>query len=142
MKIIDASTLNNPQEISTGICIIGGGIAGSILAVELSDRFDEITLIESGNITPDIKLQSLNDIEHIGTPFRKNFYNRIRQYGGACNIWPGRTMVMSQTDFNYRPWINKSGWPIEYKVLNIFYYLYNNKLYCAGILTIVLCLKK
>jgi choline dehydrogenase-like flavoprotein len=123
LKIIDATTLNYTQEISTEVCIIGTGIAGSILAVELSSEFDQITLIESGNTAPDFQLQSLNDVEHIGIPFRKNFYNRIRQYGGACNIWPGRTMVMSQTDFNNRPWINKSGWPIKYKELNNYYNL-------------------
>ena len=63
----------------------------------------------------------------MGVPFRKNFHNRVRQYGGACNIWPGRMMVYDKNDILGRTWINESGWDIDYDDLNNYLNLAGEK---------------
>ena len=119
--LIDLNDLDESSKIYSDICIIGSGVAGSILAKELIKTKNRITLIESGDLKPNELAQSLNQVTHVGVPFRKNFHNRVRQYGGACNIWPGRMMVYDRDDVVGRTWINESSWDIDYDDLN--YYL-------------------
>ena len=73
--LIDLNDLDESSKIYSDICIIGSGVAGSILAMELIKTKNRITLIESGDLKPNELAQSLNQVAHVGVPFRKNFHN-------------------------------------------------------------------
>jgi choline dehydrogenase-like flavoprotein len=99
---------------------VGTGIAGLIIADKLPEKY-RIALVESGDYCFDKKINELNEFESTGHPMRSDFFNRIRQYGGACNLWAGRCMTLTDADFEHRHWIGQSGWPISGEELRLYY---------------------
>lgn len=121
MKPIDAYRLPNLAELDTDICIIGAGVAGITMASEFVDQSQEVCLIESGKFLPNEEVQALYDIENTGYPVRENFMSRARYFGGSSNLWPGRCMLLNETDLQKKDWVANSGWPIRYSELNRYY---------------------
>ena len=119
--VIDLKQAGESQDIVVDICIVGAGAAGSVLALELAKSGKKILLAESGGFHADPATQALYDLDFAGMPFRRNFVNRVREYGGACNIWTGRNMPYQPIDFSTRKWVNESRWPIELNTLTPFY---------------------
>jgi choline dehydrogenase-like flavoprotein len=128
MKIYDCSELNSNSNSNFNLhrkfdfCIIGAGISGVILADQLSHKFN-VCILESGDFSMIDKVQELNELAVSAHPIRKNFQNRVRQYGGACNIWAGRSLILNSIDFEERDWIENSGWPIKEGELSKYYSL-------------------
>jgi choline dehydrogenase-like flavoprotein len=115
LSIVDAKELDLPARLDTDICIVGAGAAGLTLAARLQAAGREVCLVESGGFTPDEGTQSLHDLESVGYPIRPNFMSRARYFGGTCNLWAGRSMVLNPLDFEARDWVPRSGWPISYE---------------------------
>jgi len=105
----------------TDICVIGSGPAGMTLASALGELSGRVTLVESGGIDPEPALQSLNEVAYSGYPGRQDFMTRVRLFGGASNLWPGRCMRLRPLDLARRDWIAGSGWPISYQELARYY---------------------
>jgi choline dehydrogenase-like flavoprotein len=98
--------------LETDICIVGAGAAGITIAGQLDGTSRDVCLVEAGGRTPDQETQSLYDLENLGYPIRENFMSRARYFGGSCNLWAGRCMRLAAIDFEERPWVPRSGWPI------------------------------
>ena len=128
MKIIDSNNLSNLDATKDlfDFCIVGAGIAGLILADQLCDRFN-IAIIESGDFNVNDKAQELNETILSGHPVRNHLQNRIRQYGGSCNVWAGRSLVLNNIDFRFRPWVDNSGWPFSEGELQQYYSMLHDK---------------
>ncbi len=104
------------------VCVIGAGPAGITLALDLAERGLSVTLLESGRFKADAATQALNagevaDAQLHSPPDRY----RLRQLGGASAIWGGRCMPMDALDFQARPQVPLSGWPIGLEDLLPFY---------------------
>lgn len=57
----------------------------------------------------------LNDIENVGRPRVVDQWGvRNRIVGGSSHTWGGRCAPFDVIDFEERPWVPGSGWPIEY----------------------------
>ncbi len=121
MKPIDAGSLPQSTRIETGICIIGGGVAGIAIAREFIGTGRDVCLIESGAWGPDAQTQSLCDLRSVGYPVRQDFMARARYFGGTSNLWAGRCMRLDPIDLRRRDWVPNSGWPIEYADLEHYY---------------------
>jgi len=121
MKPIDARGLPQKTHIETGVCIIGGGMAGISIAREFIGTDHDVCLIESGAYGPDEETQALCDLHSIGYPIRQNFMARARYFGGTSNLWAGRSMRLDPIDLRRREWVPNSGWPIEYAELERCY---------------------
>ena len=119
--IVDGRTLASGTEKEHQICVVGSGIAGTILATELAQTFTDICLVESGAWQPDNDTQSLYDLTNVGHPIRENFQSRLRYFGGSCNIWAGRAMVYQEVDLKHRPWMTDLGWPLTFEELDGYY---------------------
>lgn len=119
--IVDGSTLKPESYREHDVCIVGSGIAGVLLAIELERSGQNVCLVESGSWTPDAETQALYDLKNTGLPTRKNFQSRLRHYGGSCNIWAGRAMVYQPIDMQQRSWSSLAGWPIPLEELNPYY---------------------
>ena len=117
MTIIDAQTLDANPELSTDVCVIGGGAAGITVARELAGSALDVLLVESGGRKPDEDTQSLYDLESTGYPVRENFMSRARYFGGSCNLWAGRNMRLEAFDIGDRPWVGCDAWPIDHAEL-------------------------
>ena len=108
--------------IQADICIVGGGPAGITLALELARTGQRILLLESGDYDAANDAQALNAgevaDETLHSPPDKY---RQRRFGGGTTIWGGRCVPFDPIDFDRRPWIDHSGWPISYEEVERYY---------------------
>lgn len=109
---IDASELPDGVCLESDICIVGAGAAGIPLALEFEGRRERVCLMESGGLEADEGMQALNRADNIGEPYFPLDQNRSRVFGGTTVQWAGWCRRLDEIDFEARPWVAHSGWPI------------------------------
>lgn len=119
--LVSASTLPEDTLIESDICIIGAGAAGITLAREFINQPYQVCLLESGGLNFDEGTQSLYGGENVGVPYFPLKEARARYLGGSTNLWGGWSRPMDDIDFEYRPWMPYSGWPITRAELVPYY---------------------
>ena len=110
-----ADALPADTMLQADVCIIGAGAAGITLALALRDSGLDVLLLEGGREQPDPRAQALYEGE-VADPALHSapvFY-RQRRFGGATTIWGGRCVPLDPQDFEVRPAVPLSGWPIHY----------------------------
>lgn len=110
--LLDLSDVAHDAFLDTDIGIAGAGAAGITLARALRDSGLQVTLLESGGLDHDADTQALGAGENIGMPYYELHHSRLRFFGGTTNIWGGRCTPLDSIDFEHRPWVPHSGWPI------------------------------
>jgi choline dehydrogenase-like flavoprotein len=118
---IDTRTVENGSVIKSRVCIIGAGVAGITIALELQKQGIEAVLLESGGFKADKLTRDLYVGENIGLPYTFADGSRSRYLGGSSNCWGGWCAPMTNIDFEKRDWVNFSGWPIDLKELEPYY---------------------
>jgi choline dehydrogenase-like flavoprotein len=120
--IIDFRDVAPDTEIASDVCILGAGAAGITLACSLSRAGRDVVLIESGGFQMDTPTQDLYAGTSIGQhyPYPGTFC-RVRYFGGSTNWWNGLCGPLDPQDFEVRPWIPYSGWPIGRSDLDPYY---------------------
>jgi choline dehydrogenase-like flavoprotein len=118
---VDARQLDNNAVIEAEVGIIGGGVAGITLALELAKRRVRTCVFESGGFRPDPATRDLNRGENIGVPYRFDDGSRSRFLGGSSNCWGGWCRPMEEHDFAPRDWVSYSGWPFAKSELSPYY---------------------
>jgi choline dehydrogenase-like flavoprotein len=118
---IDGRTVANGTDIQTDLCVVGAGAAGITLCLQLADTPLRIMLIESGGDDPDPATQQLAGGENTGLPYFPLDAARLRCFGGTTAHWGGFCRPFYDIDFEERPWVPYSGWPISRKDLLPFY---------------------
>jgi choline dehydrogenase-like flavoprotein len=113
--IQSASEIVRDTILKANICIVGAGPAGITLAMELAHTGKSILLLESGGSEPNADAQALNAGEVVDDTLHSppDKY-RQRVLGGSSSIWGGRCVPFDPIDFEARPWLDHSGWPITY----------------------------
>lgn len=108
--------------VHADICIVGGGPAGITLALRLAASGKSILLLESGDQAPSEEAQALNvgEVVDEATHSPPDKY-RQRVFGGGTSIWGGRCVPFDPIDFDTRPWMKHSGWPIGYDDVEPYY---------------------
>ncbi len=109
---IDARTLPAGTVLTPVLAFIGGGPAGISLALQLADSGHSILLLESGGLDFDAKVQSLYAGGQSGIAYTALDGGRLRYLGGSTNHWGGWCRPLDAIDFEARPWMPHSGWPI------------------------------
>ncbi|MCC2692693.1 GMC family oxidoreductase [Nodularia sp. LEGE 04288] len=114
--------MTQDQTITCDICIIGAGAAGITLAHELRDSGMEVVLLESGGMKFEDETQDLNrgNVVDLRVHGALEDYRR-RRFGGATTAWGGRCVPFDQVDFESRPYVPHSGWPITKGDLDPYY---------------------
>lgn len=122
IMFIDTRRVEQGAVVETTVCIIGGGVAGITLAMELDKKGIEVCLLESGGFNPDDDTRDLYRGEDVGE-WRYNFADgsRSRFLGGSSNCWGGWCRPLDPWDFEKREWIAHSGWPIGLNELTPYY---------------------
>ena len=117
----DAREVDDGTVIQGDICIVGAGAAGITLALGLEGGGRRIVLLESGGLDYDGATQALYQGANLGLPYYDLDVCRLRYFGGTTNHWEGRCRPLDAIDFEARPWVPHSGWPITRARLDPFY---------------------
>ncbi|MFL9914489.1 GMC family oxidoreductase [Paraburkholderia fungorum] len=118
---IDTRTVEHNTVIETTVCIIGGGVAGITLALEMSRAGVDTCMLESGGFGPDDETRDLYRGENVGLPYTFADGSRSRYFGGSSNCWGGWCRPLDPWDFEKRDWIAHSGWPFGLEELAPYY---------------------
>tara|TARA_B100001057_G_scaffold500435_1_gene615487 strand:- start:23013 stop:24509 length:1497 start_codon:yes stop_codon:yes gene_type:complete len=117
--LLDLDQINHLPSNNYPIVIIGAGIAGLTLALEIEEKFDNILILESGDL--DINPDKQDDhsgltenygisVDH-GKEYTKNVHQR---WFGGTSHWAGISRPFDPIDFDKRNYINSAGWDISY----------------------------
>jgi len=121
--IVDSLRLDNGTALSAQVVIVGGGVAGITMALELGGRGIETLLLESGGHKPDDATRDLYRGESTEIPYQFADGCRSRFLGGSSNCWGGWCRPFDGWDFQKRDWVANSGWPIAAADLAPYYRL-------------------
>lgn len=119
--IVDLDSSRELGELSCDICVVGAGAAGLSLATQLLNTRLQTVVLESGGMEAEAATQALYDVEISGRPHRGAIEGRFRICGGSTTRWGGQALPLMQSDFEHRPWVPNSGWPINFEELRPFY---------------------
>jgi hypothetical protein len=94
------------------VCIAGAGAAGITLAIELETSGFRVCLLEAGGLDP-APLEPEHPFagDSVGMPYDL-LSTRLRFFGGTTNHWGGWCRPLDDIDFEARPGVRISGWPI------------------------------
>jgi choline dehydrogenase-like flavoprotein len=120
--IEDATQLDSGQRLEADVCIVGAGAAGISLALQFAGASQSVVVLESGGFTPDPATQAL----YAGEVADEQLHSppdryRQRRFGGSTTIWGGRCMPFDPIDFETRPYVPHSGWPLGFEELRPYY---------------------
>jgi choline dehydrogenase-like flavoprotein len=119
LKFNDLRQFEDDVLIETDICIVGSGPAGLSIAKEFAGTSIQVWIIESGGLEEEPETQALYEIESVGVPrVMQQDIIRSRIFGGSSHIWTGRCAPFDSLDFQARPWVPHSGWPIDRQQLD------------------------
>jgi choline dehydrogenase-like flavoprotein len=120
--IQDLNELEAGVKLAASVAIVGGGVAGIILATSLAESGRSVLLLEGGGEEHEAESQSLYDGEVADQALHAPLTTyRERRLGGTSTIWGGRCVPFDPIDFEQRDWIPQSGWPFGQEELLPFY---------------------
>lgn len=116
----DARTIPQDASIEADLCIVGGGAAGITLARAFAGTSLRVCLLEAGGLSLDPEVTAASQVEDAGRPYDPD-HKRLRYFGGTTNHWGGHCAPLEPEDFEAKPWIDGSGWPIGRADLEPYY---------------------
>ncbi len=121
MTFVDARTLPKNQRIEADVCVVGSGAAGLAIAKSFLGTSVKVAVLESGGEQPDEETQDLYRGDSVGQRHSPLRACRLRYYGGTTNHWSAHVRTLDAIDFERRPWVMDSGWPLVLDDLRPYY---------------------
>jgi choline dehydrogenase-like flavoprotein len=108
------SDVADNSTLSAEVVVVGSGPMGIVVGLELADKGHRVLLVESGGVRFDQAAQELarhagNDPWHVSSTLAVR-----RGLGGTSATWGGRCVPFDRIDFEPRPAVPDSLWPVEY----------------------------
>ena len=94
------------------VCIIGGGVVGISVALNLS-RTKRVLLLEAGGYNNSVESMAVYEGENVGQEYFDLRASRLRYFGGSSNHWGGDCHPLDAHDFARKSYLSHSGWPIR-----------------------------
>lgn len=121
-------TINNLREsaefaktIAAPICIVGGGIAGLLLARRIASGGGRVVVVESGVDAFDETIHALNEIDDPAGRYSRALTGRYRGLGGTSSRWGGRMIPMNGHDTGERMHVSQPAWPFPTAQLDSYH---------------------
>lgn len=95
------------------VCIVGSGAAGIAIARTFIGAGLRVIVLESGGPRADDATTDLQRSLVEGRPHAGVHSGRARCLGGTTTLWGGQALPLQAIDFEPRPWVPQSGWPIR-----------------------------
>jgi choline dehydrogenase-like flavoprotein len=111
--LLDFETIGDSAIPAADLVIVGAGAVGLLTAAEAADRGLRTLIVEAGGLGFEDRAQALNLAENVGMAHAGLATARPRVVGGATTLWGGQLVPFLPIDFETRPWIEHSGWPID-----------------------------
>lgn len=111
--IEDARSIPPDTRLDADLCIIGGGAAAISLALEYMKSGRKTIILPGGG--PNQTASGIDLYRGKVSPAGSHEpleENRLRMWGGTTTVWGGRCVPFDPIDFESRPWIPDSGWPV------------------------------
>lgn len=115
--ILDLASLETDRSVSTDVLIIGGGIAGLLLAARLRDLAVPVVVLESGAREQEDAEHPLNRVVQLSQTYRGATQGRFRCLGGTSTRWGGALIPFLDADLAARPHLDLPAWPITFAEL-------------------------
>jgi choline dehydrogenase-like flavoprotein len=115
--IIDLAQNNAAAALDTDVLIIGGGIAGLLLATRLRNNRIRVTLFESGGREQRDEVHPLNRVVLLADKYKGATHGRFRCLGGTSTRWGGALIPFLEQDLSARPYLGLPAWPITLQAL-------------------------
>jgi len=103
------------------VCIIGGGIAGLVLATRLADLGIDVNLLEAGGLVFEERSQALYRAEMSAGNHRGSNNGRFRTFGGSSTQWGGQILPFTWDIFDPPPGSPDLPWPVKENELVPYY---------------------
>jgi choline dehydrogenase-like flavoprotein len=116
--IEDARSIPPDTLLQADLCIIGGGAAAIAVAIEYHKSGRQVILLPGGG--PNQTASGIDLYRGKVSPPGSHEpleENRLRMWGGTTTVWGGRIVPFDPVDFEQRPWMPGSGWPIPLESL-------------------------
>ena len=107
--------------MSYDVCVVGAGAAGITIALEILNGRHKVLVVESGGLQPETATTDLYRSEFSGMSHLGTHTGRARVFGGTTTLWGGQALPLYPIDFEARPWVEYSGWPIGFPELAPYY---------------------
>jgi choline dehydrogenase-like flavoprotein len=110
--ILDLSEHEDEICHDAGVVIVGAGIAGLTLATRLRKSGVKVCVVESGGYREADLACPLKEVVLTGHPYRGASEGRSLCLGGTSTRWGGALLPFLDHDFDARPYIGQSAFPI------------------------------
>ncbi|MCC5865983.1 MAG: GMC family oxidoreductase [Wenzhouxiangella sp.] len=117
-----ALTESLPVALEAQVCVVGGGPAGIVTALELARLGVAVVLIEAGGKDGPGAGETSYAGSSAGRPYPVQG-SRLRWLGGTSNHWGGWVRPLDPTDFLDKPALELPAWPIRHADLQPWYEL-------------------
>jgi GMC oxidoreductase/NAD(P)-binding Rossmann-like domain len=117
----DLELLTDNAPFASETCIVGGGIAGLVLARKLASRGIRVHILEAGGLTLEPRSQELYDVEREGRPHNGATEGRFRVFGGNSTRWGAELLTYSPDIFDPPKGIPSAAWPVTSVELERYY---------------------
>ncbi len=112
MLFSDASQLASNTSTTGRVVVIGSGAIGLYVASVLAARGRDVVVLEAGEA--DLSGFAAESYTSVGRHHEGIQVARGRCLGGTTNLWGGQLVEFQPLDFNGRPWLPGSKWPVSY----------------------------
>ena len=94
------------------VCVTGSGPAGVTIARELAASGISVVIFEAGGGEVSAESQEFYEGVTNGDPYFGLDATRLRCFGGSSNHWAGWCRTLDAVDFEAKPHVPDSGWPV------------------------------
>ncbi|MFI0844632.1 GMC oxidoreductase [Mesorhizobium sp. IMUNJ 23232] len=95
------------------VILIGSGPSGITIARKLAAAGIPVAIFEAGQSDVTEESQDVYKGKTVGDYYFDLDVTRLRYFGGCSNHWAGWCRVMDAVDFEPKPWVPDTGWPIR-----------------------------